>query len=313
MCHLLPAGDEMRLRLSLLFAASLLTALSACSVKKIAVNSLADALAETSSVYASESDLELARDALPFGLKTIEALIAKAPRHQGLLVSAASGFTQYSYAFVQLDADLLQPSAPTRAREERLRAKALYLRARGYAFRALELRHPSFAAELRKEPERALSAMRAKDVPALYWLAASWAAAISSDKEDMDLVADLHLIEPIIKRCLELDEDYDNGALHEFLVSFDGGRSETQGGSAERARKHFDRARQLSEGKRLSPALSLAENVDVATGNRGEFERLLQEVLAFDVNSAPEYRLANLIARKRARFLLGQIDELFMN
>jgi len=303
----------MRLRFLLLFAASLLTVVSACSVKKIAVNALADALAETSSVYASDSDIELVRDALPFGLKTIEALIAKAPRHQGLLLSAASGFAQYSYAFVQLDADLLQPSGPARAREERLRAKALYLRARDYSFRALEIKHPSFAGELRKESKQALSRMRAQDVPALYWLAASWAAAISSDKEDMDLVADLHLIEPIVKRCLELDEDYDNGAIHDFLVSFEGGRSESQGGSAVRARKHFERARELSQAKRLSPALSLAENVAVATGDRSEFERLLQEILAFDVNSAPEYRLANLIAQKRARFLLGQIDELFMN
>jgi predicted anti-sigma-YlaC factor YlaD len=303
----------MRLRFLLLFAASLLTVVSSCSVKKIAVNSLADALAETSSVYASDGDLELVRDALPFGLKTIEALIVKAPRHRGLLVSAASGFTQYSYAFVQLDADLLQPSAPSRAREERLRAKGLYLRARDYAFRALELKLPGFAEELRKEPGQALSRMRAQDVPALYWLAASWAAAISSDKEDMDLVADLHLIEPVINRCLELDEDFDNGAIHDFLVSFDGGRSQGQGGSIDRARKHFERARELSHGKSLSPMISLAENVSVSAENRSEFEQLLREVLAFDVNSAPEYRLANLVAQKRARFLLGQIDELFMN
>ncbi|MFB3904210.1 MAG: TRAP transporter TatT component family protein [Acidobacteriota bacterium] len=303
----------MRSRFLILLAASLLIAASACSVKKIAINSLADALAETSSVYATDNDLELVRDALPFGLKTIEALIVKAPRHQGLLVSAASGFTQYSYAFVQLDADLLQPSAPSRAREERLRAKALYLRAREYAFRALAVKHPRFEEELRRDPALALSRTKSADVPALYWLAASWAAAISSDKEDMDLVADLHLIEPIINRCLQLDEDYDNGALHDLAISFDGGRSQSQGGSIERARKHFEKARELSHGKRLSALISLAENVSVATENRGEFERLLQSVLAFDVNSAPEYRLANLIAQKRARFLLGQIDELFMN
>jgi hypothetical protein len=238
----------MRLRLLFVFAISLLTAASACSVKKIAINSLADALAETSSVYASESDLELARDALPFGLKTIEALIVKAPRHEGLLISAASGFTQYAYAFVQLDADILQPSAPTQAREERLRAKGLYLRAREYAFRTLEIRHPGFPKQFREDPGKALGQTRAKDVPALYWLAASWAAAISSDKEDMDLVADLHLIEPIVNRCLELDEAYDDGAVHDFLVSYDGGRSASQGGSIERARKHFKRARELSQG-----------------------------------------------------------------
>jgi hypothetical protein len=34
-------------------------------------------------------------------------------------------------------------------------------------------------------------------------------------------------------------------------------------------------------------------------------------VLAFDVDSAPEFRLANLIAQRRARALLANVDDLF--
>jgi predicted anti-sigma-YlaC factor YlaD len=157
-----------------------------------------------------------------------------------------------------------------------------------------------------------LAPLKLADVPELYWTLVAWAGAIASDKEDMDLVADLHLIEPMVRRCVELDEDYDAGALHEFLVSFEGGRSESQGGSAERARRHSERALQLSGNRKLGPLVSLAETVSVSAQDRREFEQLLQQCLAFDVNSAPEYRLSNLLAQKRARLLLAQIDDLFI-
>jgi predicted anti-sigma-YlaC factor YlaD len=302
----------MRLNVTGFLTVCLVFSITACSIKKVAVNSLGDALAESSSVYASDNDLQLVREALPFGLKTIEALIAKAPRHKGLLLSAAGGFTQYSYAFVQMDADEARSSSPAKAREERLRAKNLYLRARDYALRALELKHPGFADKLRKDAVAALAGFKREEVPELYWTAVSWAGAISADKEDMDLVADLNLIAPIAHRCLELEEGYAQGAIHEFLISFEGGRSESQGGSAAKARKHFQRALELSAGRKIGSLIALAEAVCVASEERGEFEQLLQQVLAFDVNTAPEYRLANLVAQKRARFLLSQIDDLFL-
>jgi predicted anti-sigma-YlaC factor YlaD len=289
-----------------------LIAASGCSIRKMAVNSLADALAESSSVYATDSDLELVRDALPFGLKTIETLLVKVPRHRGLLVSAASGFAQYGYAFVELDAEAAKAEDPSQARELRLRAKGLYLRARDFGIRALELDHPGIVERLRADPKAALAPLKLADVPELYWTLVAWAGAIASNKEDMDLVADLHLIEPMVRRCVELDEDYDAGALHEFLVSFEGGRSESQGGSAERARRHSERALQLSGNRKLGPLVSLAETVSVSAQDRREFEQLLQQCLAFDVNSAPEYRLSNLLAQKRARLLLAQIDDLFI-
>lgn len=299
-------------RLAVTLTVFLLMVFPGCSVRRMAVNSLADALAESSSVYASDDDLELVREALPFGLKTIEALVVKAPRHRGLLLAAASGFTQYAYAFVQNDAEELRNSDPSRAREERLRAKRLFLRGRDYAFQSMEVAHPGFRKALRGEPEKTLAEARREDVGVLYWIAVAWAAAISSDKEDMDLVADLHMIEPLARRCLELDEEYDHGAIHEFLISFDGGRSVSQGGSLERALEHFEKARQLSGERKVGPLVSLAENVSVQREDRKEFERLLRQALAFDVNSAPEFRLANLVAQRRARLLLSQIDELFM-
>ena len=58
--------------------------------------------------------------------------------------------------------------------------------------------------------------------------------------------------------------------------------------------------------------MTFAETVSVGTQNRKEFEQLLKEVLAFDVDAAPEFRLANILAVRRAQWLLARADELFV-
>jgi len=83
------------------------------------------------------------------------------------------------------------------------------------------------------------------------------------------------------------------------------------GGSIERARRHFERAMTLSEGLRAAPLVSLAETVSVRTQDKKEFESLLKRALAIDVDARPEWRLANLVMQRRARWLLGRIDLLF--
>ncbi len=67
----------------------------------------------------------------------------------------------------------------------------------------------------------------------------------------------------------------------------------------------------LSEGKRVQPLLSLAETVSVRLQDRKEFESLLKQALAVDPGARPEWRLANLVAQRRARWLLARADLLF--
>ncbi len=286
--------------------------LQGCAIKQLAISKLGDTLAEGGSVYASDNDIELVGDALPFSLKTVEGLLAEVPQHKGLLLTAASGFTQYSYVYVDLESVELESSDPERAAELKQRAKKLYQRGWNYALRAVELTREDFIAGLRQEPEITLSAFSKENIPELYWLSLSWTAAIASDKSDMDMVADLNLIEPIMRRCLELDESYDHGALHEFMISYQGGRSPLQGGGASLARKHFARTVELSGETRVGSLVSLAEFVSVGEQNHAEFEQLLNRVLDFDVDIHLQYRLANLVAQKRARLLLARSDSLFL-
>ena len=290
---------------------SLLTA--GCSINRFAVNKLGDALAGSGTTFASDDDPQLIAAAIPFSLKLMESLLASSPTHRGLLLAAASGFTQYSYAFVQQDADELEDRDVARAAEARTRARKLYLRARDYGLRGLETGHPRFGQQLRADARAAARTATAADVPLLYWTAAAWGSAIALSKDHPELVADLGLVEALIDRALELDERFDSGAIHGFLISYELVRQGARGDPVERARAHFERAVSLTGGQLAGPYVSLAEGVSVSRQDRREFESLLHRALAIDPDARPEWRLANLVVQRRARWLLSRADEIFLD
>jgi len=295
-----------------LSAAALPLVLAGC--KTIATGAVADAVSEASDTYARDDDPQLVKAAVPFGLKTMEGLLESQPKHEGLLRGLTSGFTQYSYAFVLQEADLAELSGRSaEAKAGRERARKLLLRARDYGLRGLEQKHPGLSARLKsaKDLEPALVEVKKEDVALLYWTAAAWALAISTAKGDMELVSELPAPVAMMRRGLELDESYDFGAFHEFFVTWDGSRTEADGGGPAKAKSHLDRALALSDGKKLGPLVSYAETVLVQTQNRAEFAKVLGQVLAADVNAAPQFRLANVLAQERARALLDHLDDLF--
>lgn len=295
-----------------LFLMFLVLAGSGCSVRRFAVNQVGNALAGGGTVWASDDDPDLIRDAAPFSLKLMESLLAESPNHQKLLLATASGFTQYSYAFVQQEADEMEGRDLAAANELRARARRLYLRARNYGLRGLETRYRGIEAGLRQNPKEAVRRVKAKrDVPVVYWTAASWGAAISLSKNDPETVADVPVVEALIDRAAELDEAYEAGTLHVFLITYEMARKNATGDPVERARKHFDRAVELSQGLSASPFVSWAEQVSVQKQDRKDFVAMLQKALAVDVNARPEWRLQNLIMQRRARWLLSKVDELF--
>lgn len=282
-----------------------------CSMRRMATMQVADALAASGSTFSSDDDPELVREAIPFGLKTMESLLADLPEHRGLLLALASGFTEYAFAFVQMDADEIESQNLTKATAMRTRARKLYLRARDYGLRGLEVTHRDFGRQLRDNPQNAVKAATREDVPLLYWTGAAWAAAISTAKSDSKLMAELPAAAAMAQRALELDESWDNGSLHEFFIAYDGGRSAAMGGSIERARKHFARAVELSGGLRASAYVGLAETVCVAEQKKAEFHQMLDKALAVDPDKKPEWRLLNLVTQRRARWLKEHTDDLF--
>jgi predicted anti-sigma-YlaC factor YlaD len=282
-----------------------------CSIKTLAVKTVANTLSEPGDTFTRDDDPELIRAALPFGLKTFESLLESVPRHRPLLIATCSGFTSYAYAFVEADADLLGSEDFDKARELREQALRLYLRARGYCWRALDLRFKGIAERLKADPAAALARARKEDVPLLYWSAASLGAAISLAKGRPELLVDLPVVRAMIERALALDEPWGNGSLHELMITIES-QGEAFGGSEERARTHFARAVELQKGRSAGPYLSLAMNVSRSLQDRAEFERLLNQALAIDPAADKSNQLITIIAQRRAKSLLARVDDLFI-
>jgi predicted anti-sigma-YlaC factor YlaD len=84
------------------------------------------------------------------------------------------------------------------------------------------------------------------------------------------------------------------------------------GGSAARARAHFDRAVVLCHGQCAGAYVTLATSLALGAQDRKEFVSLLEQALAVDPDVDKSRRLANLIAQRRARVLMARVDDLFV-
>src|SRR5215510_12415400 len=82
-----------------------------CSINKMAINAVSNALTGSGSAetFTGDSDPELVGDALPSAIKMYETLLSQNPNHQGLLLTTGSMFVMYANAFVQTPAEMLDP------------------------------------------------------------------------------------------------------------------------------------------------------------------------------------------------------------
>jgi predicted anti-sigma-YlaC factor YlaD len=289
-----------------------LTILPGCAlVQRKAVGMVASTLASSGDVFTRDDDLELVGDAIPFGLKLYESLLDSAPKNKDLLIATCSNFTQYGVAYLETEAAVLgEAQHHDEVAHLNQRALKLYLRAKGYCLRAMEVRFPGIGPKLLTDPGPALANAEKKDVPLLYWMAASWGSAISLGVDKPELLIDMPVVRALAERALALDESWSKGAIHEMFVSLDG-LPEALGGSAARAREHFNRAVELQHGQSPGPYVALATGVVLAAQDRAEFEKVLQTALAIDPEKDPSVRLVTLVQQRRARALLDHIDTMF--
>ena len=288
--------------------------LEGCSIRQYAVTTIGDVLASGGSLYESDEDIVLIGDALPFSLKLLESLLAESPHHRGLLLSATRGFVLYAYAYVYDEAEHLAQEDVHRARALRDRARRLYLRAVRYALRALAHAYPGFAEQLSSQPHVAVQKIGMdtldRDVPFLYWTAVALGLAISVSKHEPSMLARLPEVEALLDRAMVLHEAWNAGALHEFKITWMAAQGAR--GDPQEIRRHYERALTLSQGRRASIHVAYAEAVALPNQDRMAFMALMHKALAVDLEADPEHRLLNMIAQRRARWLLERVDELFL-
>ncbi|MEZ5396081.1 MAG: TRAP transporter TatT component family protein [Bryobacterales bacterium] len=265
------------------------------------------------SVFESDRDVELVGGALPFSLKLVESLLAEVPNDRNLLITACRGFTLYSYAYVDFESDKLIEEDLEAGRAMRARARRLYLRGLDYGLRGLEALYPGIRQELQRNPTEAVAVTNPKkadrDLPLLYWSAASLGLAISTATDDAAMLARLPEVEALLNRALELNPDWDEGALYDFQLVYASSKPGPQ--DRELIERSFRKALELSGGYNASVYV-YAEAVAIPDQNVTLFREMMQKALAVDLDAAPDERLRNALAQRRAQWLLDRIEDLFL-
>ncbi len=297
----------------LLFSFLVFFLFSGCS--KIIIGKMSDALSGTGggSVFTRDNDPELMRDALPLALKMYEALLDKNPEHIQLHRATASSFCAYSYGFIHFPADTLPLEDIDQKKQMHRRAKKMYLRARGYGLDGLEIKYPGFKKGLASNCDSLLALTEKEDTDILYWTGLSWMGAFTVHKFDMKLALSVPRAIKVMKRVAELDPDYGDGAIDEFLITFYGAMPQSMGGDKEKAKYHFDRAVKLTEGKSAGPYTAYATAVAIEAQDRDLFEALMKKAKKIKPEYVRDELLYRTIQHERAVWYLKHVDDFFID
>ncbi|HAJ93239.1 MAG TPA: hypothetical protein DCO71_11610 [Gammaproteobacteria bacterium] len=292
-----PRGLYSLARLSVLLGT--LTLLTACSMGQMVVRGSQTILDSGVESMNRETDLQLARDAMPANLKLLEGMLLEDPKNTELRLYAAEGFYGYSFGFVET--------------EDPVRAKLLYRRCYAHAQQALKLAGIDIDPESAslEAVETAVSKAGRKAVPALFWTASCLGKWIDLSRDDMSLVASLANTAALMQRVIDLDNEFYFGGAHMFFGVYYGGRAPMLGGDFSRAETEFRRAAEINDNKLLIVDLLQAEFLDRQRLDQQAFHERLTAIIDAPDDLYPEMALVNGVAKQRAAILLGYEDDWF--
>jgi hypothetical protein len=286
-----------------------------CSMTRLTANTTADVLALAAPAMNSESDVQLAREAAPASLKTVEGFLQASPENEEMLAIVAEGYCSYAFGFIESDWEDFDLAHKTdEADAVAKRATTLYQRCESYGLRLLAVEGGFDAKALEGDQrtfEKRLADLDEEQVPGLFWTALGLASAINLNRDDIEMVAYMPKVKAMFERVVKLDEKFYNGGAHLALGMLYTAQSKEVGGDPDLGKKHFERAIELTDGKFLMPQVLMAMNYGSIQHDQAFFHDRLVKVLDTPASIWPEQRLANELALVRARRYLAHEKELF--
>jgi predicted anti-sigma-YlaC factor YlaD len=321
----------------------LFSMVSCISIEDIAMDSAADILTGGSdgmNIFTTDDDPQLIADALPLALKLYEMILGSRPERADLQYETGKNFVMYANAFIQTPAGML-PDEDYLEQEKMLeRAKKMYLRGRDYLMKGIELTYPGFNAAL--DEGRLDDALKmtdsVEDAEVLYWTASGWIGAYSCEPFDFELASSLYIPAALLLRALEIDGNFNKGAIHDILIQIYSSlpsshilnavakAPETVGKfhneyytankvgnlPEERALFHFNEAIRLSSGLNPGTYNSYASTISVKKQDYIEYKKLLETALSISPSDVPENELVITIYQEKARWMLENAENFFI-
>jgi predicted anti-sigma-YlaC factor YlaD len=295
-------------------------ALSGCSIRQAAMNSVSDMLApppekaapekKTDAVdpmiaLTGENDPQLVAEFFPTALKLYEIMHLQNPEHEGLALMAGQLYVTYANAFVQGPAERLPPAQFDEQNAEYLRAQNFYLRGMQYALKALDNSCKGFILSINDNAAFAqkLAKLKKKDAAALFWAGSGALGAFSISPLDTELLSKTGMALAMLERAAELDPSFNNGAIFEVLMAFYAAALEPMGGGMDKALAAYEKALAYSNNKSPSVHIGYARSFCIPAQNSAGFDEAIAKALAIEPDSFPENRLALILAQKQAVWL----------
>ncbi len=241
-----------------------------------------------------QTDIDLVCEGVPAYLLMIDSMLVSSPKNRYLLQSAAQSYSAYAMALEECDGTGDKRIAPN------------VDKAKLYGLRLLRHYLPSITGQDYQALDRELAKLDRSDVPDVFWGTFGWLAWVKDQKGSPESIADIVPIEKIMARLLQLNESYQGGSIHLFFGAYYAAKPAMFGGRPDLSKIHFEKALQLSKRKFLLTQTTYAETLAKTTLDQKLYDQLLNEVLAFPLDSAPEFGLSNQIAKNRAKRLLKE-------
>lgn len=283
-------------RLFLILAACSLA--SACSINQMMVRASLPMIEGGITALNMETDLELAENAIPTNIELLEGMIVIDPENITLHNYAAQAYYGLGYGFNE-------DQRPERASN-------FYRRGLKHGLAALSSNGLDNAFSIPLEQlENELKETEKDDVATLFWTASNWAKWIDMNRDSPEIIAQLPRPTALMQRVLELDETFYYGGAHMYFGVYYGGRSPMFGGDFDKAENHFDRAREITDGKLLVADLLQAQFLSRQKFDEEDFTNRLAKIIEAPDDLYPELALLNAICKKKAEILLGMKESWF--
>ncbi|MEZ0230004.1 MAG: TRAP transporter TatT component family protein [Planctomycetota bacterium] len=292
--------------MKLLVIAPLLLLAGGCSIDKMAANNMVPVLRRTEDRFERSRTPKAARQAGPGLLFTLDGLIETSPENPELLVLGAQMNAAFAFGFIE--------------DEDEEYAKELYDKARDYARRAFAVEDEHLLKQF-EDPGKLQGLRDALKVgpkldedtlPAAFWLGFALGSRINLDRADEKLLGQLGLVDNLMSHVLATDEKFFNAGPHLYFAVRYAALAPTMGGNPDKALEHFKAVDRITQNRHLMSKVLRAKFYScsmMAKNQKGAWEDFfttLEEVVKAKDDLWPEQRLANEVAKVKAKKLLAR-------
>jgi hypothetical protein len=298
--------------------------LSACSIRSMVVDEVAQTAEHGISAFEQDDDMVLMEKAFPANIKLMEMFLESRPQNYRMLTLLSQLYGSYGFCFFetrreasQLGITVLKDAAAScDLTEMDAAAPALdryFLKGAAYALRALAVHHEKGEEKMKNVNtiDVFFASLTQKDVAALFWYGFNLAEYINLHRDSVTALSQAFLVQKAMLRVIELDPGYFHGISHLVLLAYYGSRPEMAGGDPEAAQQHYQKLKETAGNDFLLADLYYARHLLVQKQEREKFTAVLNDIISREP-STKRYALFNQVAVCRARVYLEAADYFFI-